>query len=350
MNKHLRSTVAWLGRIVALPCLLWLVQGCYCVEWSSDGSGGGEPGTKYFVLEGPPLRFQASPSGLKPELGDHGGGPHCVSLEQFEVNFGDREGWSGGFVAVKHADGRCVEIAIYCQGVVCQRHTFDYDAVGRIRRRKDTEYELRREGEGALEWAARWKGRTPAVACVRKIDYAWSVDGRTVEVMLRAIRGKPQGLPPIDLPDIPSGKPGQKLETWQLNSQGLITSVVRDGVVVYSAQYDDAGRLLGYEVWGGEKVENRYDAQGRILETHVVYTIGTRGTIVHAYPGGPQAGLPHLEQSGDAAWVVTHDQYGRVSRIREHAGPSSDILSNTIREFKRDKEGRIIWLRVGFAR
>lgn len=343
--------MVWLGLIVALTCLLWLVPGCYSVEWSSDGSsGGGEPGTKYFVLVGPPLRFQASPLGLKPELGAYGGGLHCVSLDQFEMNFGDLKGWSGDFVAVKHADGRCAEIAIYCQGVVCRRYTFDYDTAGRARRRVDTEYELRREGEGTLEWADRLKGRMPAVACVREIEYAWSEDGRTVEVTLRAVRGKPQGLPPMSLPRTPGGEPGQRLETWQLNGQRLITSVLHDGKVVYSAQYDDAGRLLRYERWGGEKVESRYDAQGRLLETNVVYLIGTRGVVVHAYPGGPRADLPHLKQPGDAAWVVTHDEYGRVSRIRERTGPSSDVMGNIFEEFKRDKDGRIIWRRAGFAR
>jgi YD repeat-containing protein len=150
-------------------------------------------------------------------------------------------------------------------------------------------------------------------------------------------------------PDTPLGEPGESLETWRLNGQGLITSVVRDGRAVYSAQYDVAGQLLGYEVWGREKVENRYDAQGRILETHVKYGNGTRGTFVHAYPGGPRVDLPQLKEPGDEAWVVTHDKYGRVSRIREHAGPSSDIMCNTFEEFRRDKDGRIIWRRAGFA-
>ena len=303
----------------------------------------------YFVLEGPPLRFQASRLGLKPELVDYGGGPHCVSLDQFEMNFGDLKGWSGDFVAVKHVDGRCAEIAIYCQGIVCRRYTFDYDVVGRVRRRADTAYELRREGEGTLEWATRLKGRTPAVACVREIEYAWSEDGRTVDITLRAVRGKPHGLPPISPPETPGDEPGQRLETWRLNNRGLITSVLRGDVEAYSAQYDDAGRLLGYETEGGEKVENHYDAQRRLLETHVRYGVGTRGTFVHEYHGGPKVDLPQLKEPGDEAWVVTHDEYGRVSRIREHAGPSSDIMCNTFEEFRRDKDGRIIWRRVGFA-
>jgi len=353
MNGHLRNAVAWVGRIVALACLLRLVQGCFYdhVDWSSEGpGGGGEPGTKYFVLAGPPLRFQATPSGLRPELGDYGGGPHCVSLDQFEMRFRDLKGWAGDFVAVKQVHGHCAEIAIYCQGVVCQRYAFDYDAAGRARRRMFTEYELRREGESTFEWADRLKGRTPAAACASEIEYAWSEDGRTVEATLRAVHGRRQGREPISLPEPLTGLPGQKLETWQLNGQGLIASVVRDGKVEYSAQYDDAGRLLGYEEWGGARVENRYDAQGRLLETNVAYRGGRRGTIVHAYPGGSRADLPHLEQPGDAAWVVTHDEYGRVSRIREHAGPSDDIMSNTFEEFRRDKDGRIIWRRVGIAR
>jgi len=41
--------------------------------------------------------------------------------------------------------------------------------------------------------------------------------------------------------------------------------------------------------------------------------------------------------------------YGRVSRIREHTGPSSDVMGNTFEEFRRDEDGRIIWRRVGFA-
>ena len=97
-------------------------------------------------------------------------------------------------------------------------------------------------------------------------------------------------------------------------------------------------------------MENRYDTQGRLLETHVAYGNGTRGIIVHAYPGGPKPALPHLKERGDEAWVVTHDKYGRVSRIREHAGPSSDIMANTFEELRRDKAGRIIWRRVGLAR
>ena len=349
MNRHLRRTVVGLGLIVALPCLLWLVLGCYYVEWSSDGSGGGgEPGTKYFVLEGPPLRFQASRLGLKPELGDYGGGLHCVSLDQFEMNFGDLKGWSGDFVAVKHADGRCAEIAMYCQGVVCRRYTFDYDAIGRARRRTDTEYELRREGEGTLEWAARLKGRTPAVACVREIEYAWSENGRTVEVGLRTVQGKAQGYEPMCLPTTPWGEPGQRLETWRLNNRGLITSVLRGDVEAYSAQYDDAGRLLGYETEGGEKVENRYDAQGRLLETRIRYSIGIKGIIVHAYPGGPSPKLPIPDKPGENhSFLITHEKEGRVSRIRTRE--AEDAMGNTFEEFRRDKDGHIIWRRVGFA-
>lgn len=60
--------------------------------------------------------------------------------------------------------------------------------------------------------------------------------------------------------------------------------------------------------------------------------------------------MPHLAEPGDEAWVVTHDPYGRVCRIREHAGPSSDIMVNTFEEFRRDDAGRIIWRRVGLAR
>lgn len=358
-----------LGLIVALACLLWLDRGCSSVKWSSDralaylswlasgctsaewfssGSrGGGEPGTKYFVLDRGSLRFQASPWGLKPELRPGGGCPG-VSLDQFEMNFADRKGWAGDFVAVKHVDGRCAEVAIYCQGVVCQRHTFGYDAAGRAGRRTDTAYEGRRKGEGTLEWAKRFKGRTPAVAWVSEIEYAWSEDGRTVEVTLRAVHGKPQGLPTMWF-EPPKGEPGQRLETWRFNGRGLITSVLRDGKVVYSAQYDDTGRLLRYEREGREEVENRYDAQGRLLET-VAHSYGRLVTVVHAYPGGPRADLPQLKEHGDEAWLVTHDKYGRVSRIREHAGPPDDILANTFQEFRRDKEGRIIWYRVGLAR
>ena len=97
-------------------------------------------------------------------------------------------------------------------------------------------------------------------------------------------------------------------------------------------------------------MENLYDAQRRLVETRVKYACGTRGVIVHAYPGGPRVDLPQLKEPGDAAWVVTHDKGGRVSRIREHSGPASDILANTLEEFRRDKDGRIIWRRVGLAR
>ena len=155
---------------------------------------------------------------------------------------------------------------------------------------------------------------------------------------------------PIDWFGPPEGKPGQKLETWRLNDRGLITSVLRDGKVAYSAQYDDAGRLDCYEAEEQEKVENRYDAQGRLVEMHVAYRGGTRGTFVYAYPGGPKPGLPKLKQPGDEAWLVTHDKHGRVSRIRQHAGPPDDVMVNTFEEFRRDKAGRIIWIRSGFAR
>lgn len=363
MNSPLRSSVVRPALIAALCCSLCLVQGCLvvrrkgctyvywplrgCADWYSAGSGGGgEPGTKYFVLNGPSVQFQATPLGLTPELVR--GGPYCASLDQFEVRFGDLKRLPWNSVAVKHQDGRCAEIAVYYEGVVCRRHTFDYDAAGRARRRTDTAYEGRREGEGTSEWAERWKGRTPAVAWVSEIEYAWSEDGRTVEVTLRALRGKPQGLPIIWFGP-PEGKPGQRLETWRLNGRGLITSVLRDGREVYSAQYDDAGRLLRYERWGGEKVENRYDAQGRLLETHVVRG-DKRKTVVHAYPGGPKPGLPKLKEPGDEAWLVTHDKHGRVSRIREHAVPPHDVMRNTFQEFRRDKAGRITWLRIGFAR
>lgn len=351
LNRHLRRTVLWPGLILTLACLFGQVRGCSSVEWSSDGSGGGgEPGTNYFVLTRPYLQFQASPLGFKPELGTCGSGPCGVSLDQFEMNSGDLKGWAGDFVAVKHADGRVAEIAIYYQGVVCRRYTFDYGAAGRARRRVDTEYELRRKGESAVDWATRLRGQTPAVACVREIEYAWSEEGRTVEVTLRTVQGKAQGYEPISLPDTPWREPGQRLETWQLNGQGLITSVLRDGRVMYAAKYDDAGRLLGYEAYGREQVENLYDAQRRLVETRVKYACGTRGVIVHAYPGGPRVDLPQLKEPGDAAWVVTHDKGGRVSRIREHSGPASDILANTLEEFQRDKDGRIIWRRVALAR
>jgi len=171
-----------------------------------------------------------------------------------------------------------------------------------------------------------------------------------VEVTLRTVQGKAQGYEPISLPDTPWGEPGQRLETWQLNGQGLITSVLRNGRVMYAAKYDDAGRLLAYETYGREQVENLYDAQGRLLDTRVKYACGTRAVIVHAYPDGPRVDLPQLKEPGDSAWVVTHDKHGRVSRIREHGGPASDILANTLEEFRRDKDGRIIWRRVGLAR
>lgn len=277
MKSPSGSRALWSGLIAASACLVLLVSGCPYRDWSSAASaGGGEPGTKYFVLTGPPLCFRPSAWGLKPELGDYGGGPHCVSLDQFEMRFGDLKGWAGDFVAVKHVDGRCAEIAVHCQRVVCRRYTFDYDAAGRVRRAVDTEYELRREGERPRDRAERLKGRTPAVAWVKEIEYAWSEDGRTAEVTLRAVRGKRQGLPPFSLPGILRGEPGRVLETWRLNGRGLITSVLRDGRVVYSAEYDDAGRLVRYEKSGGEKVENRYDAQGRLLERQVVYARDAR--------------------------------------------------------------------------
>ena len=359
MNRHIRTSVVRLALIAALCCSLCLALGCnyvtMClrgyVTWSSAGSGGdGEPGTKYFVLLGPPLGFQASPWGLGPELGVPWGTFSGVPLEQFEINFRDLKRCPPGDVAaVKHVDGRCAEVAQYYRGVVRWRCTFEHDAAGRARRRIDTLYEGRREGEGDKEWADRFKGGTPPVACVSEIEYAWSKDGRTVEVTLRGVHGKPQGWP-MYLLGPAGGEPGQRLETWQLNGQGFITSVLRDGKVVYSAQYDDAGRLLCCETEEQEKLENRYDAQGRILETHVRYRGGTRGTLVHQYPGGPKAEMPHLKEPGDQAWVVTHDKYGRVSRLREHAGPPDDLMCNTFDEFRRDKDGRIIWRRVGFAR
>jgi len=351
LKSRPRNRALWSGLIAASACLVLLVWGCPYRQWSSDGSGGGgEPGTKYFVLTGPPLRFQATDLGVAVELADYGGGPHCVPLDQYEMRPGDLKGWAGDFATLKHADGRCTEIGLWCGGVICRRYRFEYDAAGRLQSRIDTEYELRRGGESSKDWAKRLRGQTPAMACAREFEYAWSEDGRTVEVSLQALQGKPKGFEPISLPRTPWGKPGERLETWRLNSRGLIISVRRGGVETYSAQYDDVGRLLCYERNRSEKAENRYDGQGRLLETHVRYAVGTRGIVVHAYPGGPRPDLPHLKEPGDEAWVVTHDKYGRVSRIREHAGPSSDIMANTFEEFKRDEAGRIIWRRVGFAR
>ena len=134
-----------------------------------------------------------------------------------------------------------------------------------------------------------------------------------------------------------------------MNGRGQITSVLRDGRAAYSAEYDDVGRLLRYETEHGHKVENRYDARGRLLETHVVRG-GWRKTVVRAYPDGPKPGLPKLKEPGDEAWLVTHDKHGRVSRIRERAGPPDDVMANTFEEFRRDEAGRIIWLRVGVVR
>ena len=363
MSKHIFSSVVRRALIAALCCSLWFVQGCFivrrkgctyvywpfrgCADWHSAGaSGGGEPGTRYFVLNVGSVQFQATPWGLTPELVH--GGPHCASLDQFEVRFGDLKRLPWNSAAVKRQDGRCAEVAVYCEGVVCRRHTFDYDAAGRARRRTDTAYEGRREGEATSEWAERFKGRTPPVAWVSEIEYAWSEDGRTVEVTLVALRGKPRGQPTIWFAP-PEGKPGQTLETWRLNGRGQITSVLRDGRAAYSAEYDDVGRLLRYETEHGHKVENRYDARGRLLETHVVRG-GWRKTVVRAYPDGPKPGLPKLKEPGDEAWLVTHDKHGRVSRIRERAGPPDDVMANTFEEFRRDEAGRIIWLRVGVVR
>jgi len=346
--RALRKGIMCLALAVSLTCLLWRTQGCTSVTWSSYGSVSlGQPGTKYYVLTGPPLYFQASAYGLRPELGAYGGGPFCVSLDQFEMRFGDLKGWAADYVAVTRVEDRCVEIVIYCQRVPCRRYTFEYDAFGRIRRTVRTEYELRREGEGTSEWAERMKGRTPPVACVWQTGYDWSEDGRMAEVTPQAVSGNRQGIEPMSLPEHSQEALADQWDeklVWRVSDEGIVTSVLLDGRPMYSAQYDNKGRLLRYQR-EGTQVENHYDGEGRLRETRV----RDDTTFIYTYPGDPKRGVPTLERPGDEAWVVTYDKHGRVSRIREYGGPPDDLMANTVEEFRRDKQGRIIWRRVGFA-
>ena len=352
-NGHRRGAAARVGLVAALVGALWLLTGCRSAQWCSSGGwrGGGEPATRYFRLRARPgLTFQGSELGFRPDLDTYGCGAYGVPLGQYEMYFSDLIHWPFDFVAVREEDGRCGEVALYCRGVVCRRYTFSYDAAGRPRRRTDIEYEARRRGESEPHWARRFRGRIPPVACVREIVYAWSQDGRTVDVRLAAAHGRRQRFPLIGMPDTPAGEPGEKLETWHLNGQGLITSVVRNGKQVYAAQYNDDGRLLRYQAWGCETVTNRYDARGRIVETHVKQGNGTHDTFAHAYPDAPGTPLPPRKQSGDVSWLVTHDKHGRVCRVRECGGPPDDHMANSYEAYGRDKHGRIVRIRVGFAR
>lgn len=341
------------GLLAALLGVLGLLPGCLSAQWCSSGGwrGGGEPGTRYFRLHGRPgWTFQGSELGFQPELDTYGCGAHGVPLGQYEMHFSDLVRFPFDFVAVHEKNGRCCAVTLYCRGVACRRYTFSYEANGRPGRRVEIEYAGRRPDETEAEWARRFCGRTPPVACVREVVYAWSQDGRTVAVSLATANGKRQGLPLIEAPGTPPGEPGKELETWHLNEQGRITSVIRNGKERYAARYDDDGRLLRYQAWGRETVKNRYDAQGRIVETRVNEGNGTHQTFAHAYPDTPDTPLPPRGHPGDVSWLITHDDQGRVCRVRECGGPPDDRMANTYEAYGRDQRERIVRIRVGVAR
>lgn len=304
--------------------------------------------TRYFILLGP-TRFQASHLAWEPEVTHHGGGPWWMPLSQCEVKAEGLKVWTGAYVTVATEGGRCAEIGLWYRGVICQRYVFHYDPAGRLESRVDTDYQWRRPNELVEDWVKRSAGADPAESLVREIGYTWSADGRTVDVTLRASRGKSGDGPPTSLPSLNYGwgEVGRKLETWRLDERGHIVAVRREDVQaeVYSATYDNAGRLLRY-TQGSEKAENAFGPDGRILETQVQTSGGTRMVVAHAYPDAPSAKEPETDDPGlcQTYWVI-HDRRGDVVKMK--ACEAADSFGHITCTFSRDRQGRLLIYKLG---
>ena len=336
----------WRGSLLLLA---WIpLVSCACVIIVDPPKGPdvkGEPDTRYYFLTGQ-FSFEATDFGTVPAAEACGGGPWWLPLEECEIKPEGLRRWPSAYVTTKYAQGRLAEVGLWYGGVVCRRYAFGYDISGRLASRRDTVYEPRPEGEDVDEWATRMRGRTRNVTSVREVAYTWSEDARRVTVKMLTWRGATAwvGLP--EWPTMHYAKPGEVLETWELDDNGRIVAVLSGGAKRYSATYDKAGNLVRSSR-GGHETVNYYDDRGRIVKAVVRnQRIGDKMVVLHEYPDARAPKARRVSDHGPCeTFIRVHDRSGHIATVRvgETPGPSDPMLDFTL-ELKRDRKARVRWM------